>query len=292
MYTDEFGVDQDQHSAPIHITPEDIAPAAEAVEQGQQPTVDEEAQAPPQAQRSFEEMIKQQKASTGEGYGHGHGQHRDHGHGHGLGHHSPGHHGRGSHTPGHHHGHAHAHGACPPEVADVLFSPERLKFHNPHELMRSYLTAGMTAVDVGCAKGFFTIPMLEMVGQHGRVVAIDFQSKMLEALAHNVSDKQAQRLVLLQCSDDDFRAQSYAGQADFVLMFWMLHEIEDTERAVRQAAALLKPGGTLMLTEPNFRVDQQGFEACVDLFVSEGLEVVERPDIWTSFSAVLRSKRA
>jgi hypothetical protein len=47
-----------------------------------------------------------------------------------------------------------------------------------------------------------------------------------------------------------------------------------------------------MLTEPNFRADQQRFDVCLDLFAAEGLEVIERPDIWMSSGAVLRSKRA
>ncbi|MDR0347123.1 MAG: class I SAM-dependent methyltransferase [Coriobacteriales bacterium] len=266
MYGDEFGAEQGQQSAPIHETPKDIAATAEASKQVQEMTVEEEAQTSAQARRSFEEMINQQKARQEGGCVHGH-------HGGGHGHHARNHH------------------ACPPEVANVLFSPERLKFHNPQELMQPYLATGMTAIDIGCAKGFFTIPMLELVGQNGKVVAIDSQPTMLEALRHNVSDEQAQHLITLPCSEDDFKAQDYAGQADFVLMFWMLHEIEYTARAVRQAASLLKPGGALMLTEPSFRVSRQNFETCVDLFVAEGLEMAAEPNIWSSYGAVLRATR-
>jgi acyl dehydratase/2-polyprenyl-3-methyl-5-hydroxy-6-metoxy-1,4-benzoquinol methylase len=268
--------------------------AVKATNQRQELILDGGARILMRAGQSFEEIISQQaRQARGEGHGRHHDHGEEHGHHHGEGHDVQGHRPSDGHDEhGHHHGHGEGHGhrVCPPGVADVLISPERLKFHNPQELMRPYVTAGMTAVDVGCAKGFFTIPMLEMVGHGGRVLAIDLQPEMLEGLARAVSDEQAQRLIPLQCSEDDFKAQDYVGQADFVLMFWMLHEIEDTKRAVRQAVALLKPGGTLMLTEPDFRVDQQRFDACVEAFVAEGLELIDRPNIWMGLGAVLRFK--
>ena len=43
-------------------------------------------------------------------------------------------------------------------------------------------------VDVGCAMGYFTLPLAGLVGPTGRVIAVDLQARMLRAL-----DRRARR---------------------------------------------------------------------------------------------------
>jgi ubiquinone/menaquinone biosynthesis C-methylase UbiE len=38
----------------------------------------------------------------------------------------------------------------------------------------------MTVLDFGCGPGFFTLPMAQMVGASGHVMAVDLQAEMLE----------------------------------------------------------------------------------------------------------------
>ena len=56
---------------------------------------------------------------------------------------------------------------CPVERAGMLDSRFRRWLQNPEKIVRPYLREGMTAVDLGCGPGFFTVDMAIMVGETG-----------------------------------------------------------------------------------------------------------------------------
>ena len=39
---------------------------------------------------------------------------------------------------------------------------------------------GMKIMDIGCGPGFFTLPMAELTGKDGLVIAVDIQDEMLK----------------------------------------------------------------------------------------------------------------
>ena len=42
------------------------------------------------------------------------------------------------------------------------------------------VTAGHTVCDMGCGNGFYTVELAELVGEQGKVYAVDIQEEMLE----------------------------------------------------------------------------------------------------------------
>ena len=67
---------------------------------------------------------------------------------------------------------------CPVWVGYLLASPIRKLFENPKKLLSDHVISDMTILDVGCAMGFFSIPLAKMVGSNGKIIAIDLQPKM------------------------------------------------------------------------------------------------------------------
>ncbi|MHB9030629.1 MAG: methyltransferase type 11, partial [Candidatus Latescibacterota bacterium] len=59
---------------------------------------------------------------------------------------------------------------CPVWLGRFQTSPLRRRFQNPDAILRPYVKSGMWALDVGCAMGYYSFPLAEMVGEHGRVV--------------------------------------------------------------------------------------------------------------------------
>ena len=71
---------------------------------------------------------------------------------------------------------------CPWWVGYLLVSPIRRWFQDPEKILSPYVSEGMTVLDIGPGMGFFTIPAARMVGDSGRVIAVDLQEKMLKSL--------------------------------------------------------------------------------------------------------------
>ncbi len=61
---------------------------------------------------------------------------------------------------------------CPHWVGYLLLSPTRKLFHPPKKILSPYILKGMQVLDIGCAMGFFSIPIGEMVGSEGKVFCI------------------------------------------------------------------------------------------------------------------------
>ena len=51
-----------------------------------------------------------------------------------------------------------------------------------------------------------------------------------------------------------------SGPVDFVLMFFMVHEVPNKVEFFNETAQLLKPGGYVLIVEPPFHVSSSGFD--------------------------------
>lgn len=76
---------------------------------------------------------------------------------------------------------------CPVERAGGLDNIWRRWLQDPCRILASHVREGMTVLDVGCGPGFFTIPMAQLVGGTGRVIAADLQDGMLEKVRRKVT---------------------------------------------------------------------------------------------------------
>jgi SAM-dependent methyltransferase len=71
---------------------------------------------------------------------------------------------------------------CPWWLCYSFDNPLRRFIHDPERLLAPYVKPGMTVVDVGCGMGYFTIPLARIAGPGGKVIAVDLQQRMLDAL--------------------------------------------------------------------------------------------------------------
>jgi ubiquinone/menaquinone biosynthesis C-methylase UbiE len=70
-----------------------------------------------------------------------------------------------------------------PKRIDILISEERKKELDPLKYLKEKgLKKGMTFADIGCGPGFFVFPASEIVGEKGKVYALDTQQEMLNEL--------------------------------------------------------------------------------------------------------------
>jgi ubiquinone/menaquinone biosynthesis C-methylase UbiE len=162
---------------------------------------------------------------------------------------------------------------CPWWFAYTFDNPLRGAVHRPAEILGGLVRRGNTVVDIGSGLGFFTLAMAEMVGPEGKVVAVDLQDEMLKR-----SRRRAERRGL--ADRIEFRRASHQGlglsaPADFVLAFWMVHEVRDRPGFLAEVRSILRPTGHLLIAEPKGHVSHALFERITDLVREAGFDVKE-----------------
>lgn len=165
---------------------------------------------------------------------------------------------------------------CPPWIAYLLLNPLRRWGEDPDVVLEGHVRAGDLAVDVGCAMGYFTLPLAERVRTEGRVIGVDLQPAMLEGLRKRASGRGLiERLELRRCSPDSLPLDDLAGKVDVALVMHMVHEVPDASALFRQVAAAMKPGGRVLFAEPLGHVSRAAFDRSLALAIEAGLEAKE-----------------
>lgn len=174
---------------------------------------------------------------------------------------------------------------CPWWLAWTFDNPLRKWLHDPQQVIGPFVREGMTAADIGCGMGYFTVAMAKMTGPRGKVLAVDVQQMML-----NLCRKRAYRAGVagqvrtVLCAVDNI---AISEPVDFALTFWMVHEVKDSPRFFGQVAAVLRPGGKVLYTEPKMHVTQKRFEEILNHARQAGFSVSNGPTVRLSRSAVL-----
>ena len=166
---------------------------------------------------------------------------------------------------------------CPWWFGYTFDNPVRRLFHDPDAILGDYVASGQTVVDIGCGLGYFSLALARLVGPGGKVIAVDIQSQMVDRARRRASRQGlADRIDFRQCQPDRLGVDS---PADFVLAFWMIHEVTDPRAMLEEVKSILRPQGRFLIVEPIGHVSSARFEETVQLALSVGYEVSERPEI-------------
>jgi ubiquinone/menaquinone biosynthesis C-methylase UbiE len=136
---------------------------------------------------------------------------------------------------------------------DRLNEPGRIAELRPEKLLGEVagVQPGMTCVDLGCGTGVFAFPMARLVGDSGKVFAVDSTVQMLDFLRTKAPPP---NLVLVQ--GDVTGTGLPAGIADLCLVAFVLHEINEPARILDESFRLLKPGGKAVIVEWRMESDK------------------------------------
>ncbi len=177
---------------------------------------------------------------------------------------------------------------CPVENAGSLDNTFRRLLHNPQKILQPYIKQGMTVMDIGCGPGFFTIPIAEMVGERGRVIAADLQQGMLEKVREKIKGTDLQnRINLHRCEGSRI---GVTEPVDFVLLFYMVHEIPKKNEFFKEIEAMLKPAGKVLIVEPPFHVSKSAFIKTITIAGSAGFIHSAGPRILLNKTVILKKR--
>jgi len=171
-------------------------------------------------------------------------------------------------------------GPMPYRLAPALTTPLRSSlFGTPERVLdRAGVTPGMRVLEVGPGPGVYTVPLARRVassGEDGSVTCLEIQQEMITMLRERLRAAGIQNAQVVQgdgrqmpLPDDSF---------DLVFLVDVVGEVPDKPAFFRECARVLKPGGTLAVTEqindPDFRLPSTVRKLATDAGLrEEGLE--------------------
>jgi len=93
------------------------------------------------------------------------------------------------------------------------------------------------------------------------------------------------RLTLHRCEADRI---GVSEAVDFVLVFYMFHEVPDQTKFLDEVGSVLKPNGRVLLVAPPFHVSKAAFEKMIRYARKAGFDLVERPKVFLGKAVLLK----
>jgi ubiquinone/menaquinone biosynthesis C-methylase UbiE len=177
------------------------------------------------------------------------------------------------------------HSYCPLSMAGLLDSKFRKFFHNPNKILKPYINKNITALDIGCGPGVFSIEIAELLEGTGKVISVDMQEGMLEIIKRKIIGKPIEKnIVLHKCTQESINVKE---NVDFVLMFYMVHEVPNKDNLFNEVLPLINKNGLLMVVEPGL-ISAKEFNEIINYVKGKGFEEYSRLKIPLSKGMVLR----
>jgi len=148
---------------------------------------------------------------------------------------------------------------CPVELSGSLDNKWRRWLQNPQKILSPYISSGLKVLDIGCGPGFFSIEIAKMIGDKGKLYSVDLQEGMLNLIKKKIAGTELEsRIHLIKSDVDGF---SLPEKVDFILAFYMVHEVPDKENLFKLFKSFLNANGKLLFIEPKlFHVSKKEFE--------------------------------
>jgi ubiquinone/menaquinone biosynthesis C-methylase UbiE len=130
-----------------------------------------------------------------------------------------------------------------------LERPEREQEERTDLLLAALqLQPGQAVADIGAGSGYFSWRMARLVGEAGKVFAVEIQQEMLDLLMKNMAKRRVEKMVMPTLGEVT-DPKLPAGSCDLMLMVDVYHEFDHPFEMIRAMVIGLKPGGRLVFVE-------------------------------------------
>ena len=125
------------------------------------------------------------------------------------------------------------------------------RFSNPREILeRSGIKKGQTILDYGCGTGIWTIPMAKIVGEEGKVYALDIHPLAIKSVEKKASKERLSNIkTILSGRDTGLEDESI----DTVWLYDTFHIIKAKREVLQELNRILKHNGFLLMYDPHMK---------------------------------------
>jgi len=114
---------------------------------------------------------------------------------------------------------------------------------------------GQVVLDFGCGSGRYTIPAAKLVGESGRVYALDISMRALDRVEEKAEREGLGNVVRIEASGDE-KLRLEDESIDIMLLIDVLQEIEDKEALFDEAYRILRPGGCVVIYPMHLKAEE------------------------------------
>jgi len=117
---------------------------------------------------------------------------------------------------------------------------------NPRELLEGIgVRSAQTVLDFGCGSGVFSIACASIVGRHGKVYALDMRADALEHLREAARRQGLENIETMLLDRPGLSIALVNESVDVVLLYDVLHEVQDKPGLLKELHRILRPNGFL-----------------------------------------------
>jgi ubiquinone/menaquinone biosynthesis C-methylase UbiE len=132
---------------------------------------------------------------------------------------------------------------------------------------------GMRVLDYGCGPGSYVLPAAQIVGEAGKVYALDIHPLAITTVRKLSARKGLANVVTIL---SDCNTGLADREVDVVLLYDVLHDISNPEPLLRELHRVLKPDGVLSVSDHHLKEQRS-----LALITEQGLFRVLRKGKWT-----------
>ena len=112
---------------------------------------------------------------------------------------------------------------------------------------------GFHVLDYGCGPGGYIIPLTKLVGESGRVYALDIHPLAVQKVQDIVSKKKLRNVGIIL---SDCRTGLPDNSLDVVLLYDAYHHLGDPDMVIKELYRVLKPDGILSFSDHHMKENE------------------------------------
>ena len=109
------------------------------------------------------------------------------------------------------------------------------------------LKDGQHIADIGSGGGYFSLRFADLVGEDGKVYAVDTNQGLLDFVKKNVQKKGLNNVITVLAEEESFPVRS--EKFDMIFIRNVYHHLPDRVQYFKSLAGLLKTGGKVVIIE-------------------------------------------
>ncbi len=147
-----------------------------------------------------------------------------------------------------------------------LDEAKRRSWYNPDDILQALeLEEGMTFADIGCGDGYFTFLAAKIVGETGKVYAVDIDPKSIEKVQKRAKEEGFNNIVAVAGKAEDTIFCKHC--VDVVFFSMDLHDFDYPEKVLANARDMAKMDG--LIADLDWKKEDIPFGPPLDVKFSE-----------------------